>query len=269
VEDPFLLIVVAAALFVAVWRARAPRGTVVDTYFWIVLALTAPVYASAGIDNNHLIDLLGASLLILGGSVAEESTAGSVARVAPMVLAGLTLLECVPGLVSIESVISQSGHPERAATSRLAQRAGPGDVLSEDPLLPILAGSRPFLLDAFSLRTMARERKNVGEDFNDRLSRGDFERVILVDRSGADRAHALAALRGRIDRGVGPFYGGTHFTPTFLEVLDQCYEVGEIAPPFVSFRRRERHEPPPSNPIGHFSQGPRGESGSMVRTSAP
>jgi len=239
VEDPFDLLILATALFYAARQTRRRSLGFVQGYFWLTLALTVPVFASPGTDNNHLVDLLGASLLVIGD--ASEGLAGSarLALALPPALAALTVVSWLPGMVSIGSVIAEMGRPQRRTVATIIDRAGaPDRILSENPLVPLLAGGRPFLSDPFSLHILAAAMPEVRDDFRRRLAEGDFPTVVLVDWSGSDPAHVMAALRSRGDRGVERFYGGVRFTDDFLDRLDRRYVVSMVEHPFVVFQRR-------------------------------
>jgi hypothetical protein len=241
VEDPFYLLVFLFSLFYAVRELRQGRSSFAVGYFWVATAATVPVFASPGTDNNHLIDLLGASLLLLGRLCGRRAGSARLALLLPPALAGLTMVGWVPGMVSIGSVIAGMGRPERQTISAIVRRAGSGDrILSEDPLIPVLAGRAPFLSDPFSLHILAKKIPEVRADFDLRMKRGDFPTVVLVDWSGSDAAHAIGALRARTDRGVDHFYGGVRFTDDFLDLLDRYYAVTMVEHPFVVFQRRRR-----------------------------
>ena len=154
-------------------------------------------------------------------------------------LAGLTAVSWLPGVPSIGSVIAGMGRPERRTITAIVERAGPkGRILSENPAIPVLAGARPFLSDPFSLHVLATTMPEVGADFARRLAGGDFPTVVLVDWSGSDPAHVMAALKTRGDRGVDRFYGQVRFTEGFLDLLDRHYFVSRVEHPFVVFERR-------------------------------
>jgi hypothetical protein len=239
VEDPFYLLIFLAALFYAVREVRLRRTAFAVGYFWLAAALTVPVFASPGTDNNHLIDLLAASLLLLGHVCEHLAASARVAMLLPAALACLTMTGWVPGMVSIGSVIARMGRPERRAIAAILEKVGPrGRILSENPLIPVLAGHRPFLSDPFSLHLLARSSPEVRADFERRLVAGDFNAVVLVDWSGSEPASAMAALRARTDRGADRFYGGVRFTDDFLDLLDRYYAVSMVEHPFVVFERR-------------------------------
>ncbi len=239
VEDPFYLLIFLTALYYAVRETRRRRFSFALGYFWLTAAATAPVFASPGTDNNHLIDLLGASILVLGHVCEQLADSARLATALPAALAGLTVVSWLPGMVSIGSVIAGMGRPERRTIAAIIEQAGSADrVLSEDPLIPVLAGGRPFLSDPFSLHVLATKMPEVRADFARRVAEGDFPTVVLVDWSGSDPAHVMAALRARGDRGVDRFYGEVRFTEDFLDLLDRHYVVSRVEHPFVVFDRR-------------------------------
>jgi hypothetical protein len=238
-QDPFSLVIVAAAAYYAIRETRHGRRGFAVGYFWLVLALTVPVFASPGTDNNHLIDLLAASLLLLGWVCQRAPDRAALARFVPATLAGLTLLSFVPGVISIRSVVEHAGRPRRSTIEAIASRAGaPDRILSENPIVPLLAGGRAVVSDPFSLRLLAARFPELRSDFAKRLSQGDFPCVVLVDWSRAEGGGVLAALQSRSDRGVDHFYGDVRFPAGFLDVLERDYTVSLVEHPFVVFERR-------------------------------
>ena len=244
VEDPFFLLIFLTSLYYAVRETRRRHFSFVLGLFWLTAAVTAPVFASPGTDNNHLIDLLGASILLLGHVSEQLTDSARLAMTLPAALAGVTMMSWLPGMVSIGSVIAEMGRPERRTIAAIIDRArSPDRILSENPLIPVLAGARPFLSDPFSLHILARKMPELRADFTRRLAEGDFPIVVLVDWSGSDSAHVMAALKARGDRGVDRFYGEVRFTEDFLDLLARRYVVSRVEHPFVVFERRPRQEP--------------------------
>jgi hypothetical protein len=238
-QDPFSLVIVVAALYYAIRETRHGQHGFAVAYFWLVLALTAPVFASPGTDNNHLIDLLAASLLLLGWVCERAPDQAALARLVPATLAGLTLVSWIPGVISIRSVVEHAGRPRRSTIETIAARAGaPDRILSENPIVPLLAGGRAVVSDPFSLRLLAARLPELRTDFAKRLSQGDFPIVVLVDWSGAEGSGVLAALQSRSDRGVDHFYGDVRFPTGFLDALERDYAVSLVEHPFVVFERR-------------------------------
>src|SRR5207302_11115843 len=105
--------------------------------------------------------------------------------------------------------------------------------LSENPILPVLAGQRPRVLDPFNLRLLARARPDVAADFTRRMNDASFGAVVLVDFTGSDRAHIPAALRACTASAGDRCCGGVVFPPGFLDLLEREYVLRFVAPPSV------------------------------------
>src|SRR5207249_3609436 len=82
-------------------------------YSGFTAVLTVPIFASRGTDNNHLIDLLAASILLLGYQLERAPLQARGAVALPLALAGLTAVSWVPGKLSFRGAIVQEGKPTR------------------------------------------------------------------------------------------------------------------------------------------------------------
>jgi hypothetical protein len=65
-------------------------------------------------------------------------------------------------------------------------------VLSEDPLVPLLAGERPYLLDPFAIRLTA-AAPELGAPLSAALRRGAFPAVVLFEDLDGPSAEAWYA----------------------------------------------------------------------------
>jgi hypothetical protein len=121
-------------LFPALWLAAAWGAALV-------------VYASPGTGVNHLVELEAASAALLGASALRARP--QVAAAARRASAGIAAAGLALSLGRWDADRTTS----RAAARRAALAAlPPGPILSEDPLLPLLAGGSPLVLDPFALR---------------------------------------------------------------------------------------------------------------------
>src|SRR5881397_328013 len=231
VQDPVFLIVVAAAAVYAIGAMRARVWSLPVAYFLLTAAMTVVIFTSPGADTNHFLDLLAASVLVLGARLALA---------VPLVLAVLSAVTWLPGMISIRSLIEKGGKPERRAVAALAARLGPEahDLLSENPILPVLLGERPRVLDPFTLRLVARQQPAAGADFNARLAHREFGAVVLVDFTGSDPTHIASALRACTASDGERCYGDVLFPPGFLERLDRSYVLSFVEHPFVVYEPR-------------------------------
>jgi len=241
-QDPVFLIIVAVAALYAAALVRNARVSFPVGYFLLAAAGTLAIFTSPGTDSNHFTDLLGAAVLLLGWQLTFEAGPPSPrpAVALAVALAGLTALTWVPGMISIKSLIEKGGRPERWKVAAIVQALGPQrhDLLSENPILPVMAGQRPRVLDPFNLRLLARDRPDVAAEFTRRMSDASFGAVVLVDFTGSDRAHIPAALRACTASDGDRCYGGVVFPPGFLDLLDREYVLRFVERPFVVYEPR-------------------------------
>ena len=103
-------------------------------------------------------------------------------------------------------------------------------VLSESPLLPILAGTRPYMLDPFMFRLISRQLPGAAEQMRRQLREGYFGAVILeTDPLTQEGRRRLSYV---------------HFGKHFLDGLLQNYQESERHGRYIIFRpkRRPPHE---------------------------
>jgi hypothetical protein len=106
--------------------------------------------------------------------------------------------------------------PQRATIEKvIAQtRSGTGPLLVENPWWAILAGERPFMLDAFNLRILADRDPEVARALYTRLDARFFRAVIL--ENPIDQPEFIWGER---------WYGDVHFGKEFPEHLTASYEL--------------------------------------------
>ncbi|ABC83855.1 hypothetical protein [Anaeromyxobacter dehalogenans] len=180
-----LVLVVAAAVALraaaprawAGWRAPAAGGLLLAA-LWVAAAALGllAVLASPGTGVNHLLELeaAGASALAAAAGSRARSRRSSpwpglgapAAALAGALLAGVTW--------RVDASSSRLGEL-RAVVSALP----PGPVLSEDPLLPLLAGERPLLLDAWMLRLSSAHDPALARPLLEALRAGAVPAVVL------------------------------------------------------------------------------------------
>lgn len=184
--DPagLVLALAAAAALAASVRplARAVRAGEDDPRLVPALWLGASwagalaVLATPGTGVNHLLELEAASAALLGVSAATRGREGALARAGAPAAA---LAGVVVALALWRADISSS----RLAELRELVRALPAGepVLSEDPLVPLLAGERPYLLDPFTIRLTEARAPELCAPLADALRHGGFRAVVLFE----------------------------------------------------------------------------------------
>jgi hypothetical protein len=161
-------------LLPALWLAAAWAGALA-------------VFASPGTGVNHLVEIEAASAALLGACALAPGRARAVARAAAPAAA-------LAGIVLVAALVREDLASSRLAEIRAVVRALPaGRVLSEDPLVPLLAGERPAVLDAFSLRLAAARDPALAGALSGALRRGEFAAVVLFADPGSPAADAWYA----------------------------------------------------------------------------
>jgi len=174
--------------------------------FLCTLLITVVIFTSDGIAGNHLIDLQVASAVLvvdwaLQAGAPDFSIAASAAACL-IVWLGLMVnygsADTAPVRAQLEDVIHIIGRTDQT-------------ILSENPLVPIVAGQQPYLIDPFSFRLVLKKRPSLAEPMWQMLHERRFAAVVLM--------HNPNSGEGR------NFYAGTHFGDGFLDRLQQDYEL--------------------------------------------
>ena len=237
VQDPFFLIILVFALFFAAKTSRTRLNAFPYLYFWVTFITTIGVFASPGTDSNHLIDLLIASVLILGFQFARTTRYDRAFKWGFGIISILILLSWLPGTPSIKDHVARVGKPTRNTVEYIKNRleTRTENILSENPLLPILFGQHPIVLDCFSLRLLAQKYPIILEDFTKRINTRYFGAIILLDWSGAPLDQLEEAMEEHASLGVDRFYGEVHFQPGFLGLLKKHYYLSFVKRPYVIY----------------------------------
>jgi hypothetical protein len=211
-------------LYHGAMRDRLPAWALGST-----VLVTAVIFGSPGTDYNHLLDLYAVSLVCLAalGSKPVPGTAWvalclSVLFVVGAVLNGRNTLR---GIKKVQS--SRDAILERLVAEGPLGRE---QLLSQDPMVPLLLGQRPFLMDPFMLRLSRLHDPRITADLWARLRRHDFTAVVLmVDPKSRE---GIWRLRHR------------HFGPGFAEVLQENYALEGRYGIYFLYRPRRTSDAP-------------------------
>ena len=212
----------ATAAWLVTLRADGPRWLSV-TLFPATLGAAVVVLASPGTSyTNQLTDLLAVCLVLIGWALAR------LPRRRPAAGFVLLLLSLAAARQSLHPVLDQELRHQawQASAGRdevirvLASIDGP--ILSESPELLIMAGRRPYMLDPFALRIVARKRPDVFADVEGKLHSRFFSAVVLM--------HDPETRSGR------GWYTNMDFGwPITSRILDN-YELAELKPGLRVYR---------------------------------
>ena len=193
IADPAAMALVgtaaAATLASAPARLEAARAGRVDARLlpalWLVAAAATVgiVFASPGTGVNHLVELELASALAIGAAWPSRDTAGLVARSLSPVIGALGIAVAI-GLAREDARTSRLAELREVA-AELPPRA---PVLSEDPLLSVVLGERPYVLDTWMLRLAAERDRGLQRPLLEAVEKGEFAAVILFQKLGTPEA---------------------------------------------------------------------------------
>lgn len=240
IQDPFAFAIIVAGCCAALRRWRHDGVDWIGLTFATTAAGTVLLFTTPGADSNHLLDLIVASIVLAMVEVARRGLPVTAARLA-IGFALAIAATWLPGVPSVRHHLMHSGRPTTAnldALVRQVPQLAEGPLLSENPLVPLLLGQRPIVLDPFNLRLVARQTPDIHSTFFADLAHHRFATILLMDWSGAPLEAIPEALAAHRSLGANHFYGEVHFPPGFLEALQTHYRPTAVVHPFVVFEPR-------------------------------
>lgn len=241
IQDPFFMTPLILAICLVINKRKALWDSFVYLYFVVTFLSTFAIYSSPGTDNNHLVDLLIASILVSAIEFQKNRSFFKLYYLAFLFIIFGTWYTWIPGTISVKDYIKPIGKPTRDTISFIADRLGPAkkNLLSENPLVPLLMDQRPIVMDAFSIRVIASQSPAIHKDFIRKIESKYFGAIILLDWTGAplDQLEQTMeeAMEKRSSFGVGRFYGAVHFPPGFLELIKKHYFLSFVKRPYVVY----------------------------------
>ena len=241
IQDPFFFVIMCVAIYLMMKIKIAQWKSFVPLYFGFTLVSTFAIFSSPGTDSNHLIDLLIACILVLALQFQRDEKFSKGFNFCFLFLIVGILFMWIPGTISIKDHIEPVGRPTRDTIRAIAEELGPQtkNILSENPMVPLLMGQRPIVMDAFSLRVIARESPAVQADFTRKIENHFFGAIVLLDWSGAPLDRLEDAMEKHSSLGVDRFYGEVHFPPGFLDLMKEHYFLSFVKRPYVVYEPKK------------------------------
>jgi hypothetical protein len=210
--DPAVLLFVVLALvaLAQVVLARQFLRNLPAMFFVAVLVVTGVIFGSPGLNENHFLDVQVASVVLIASWLAHVP-APLHKQVGVYALALVTLVAAVP-LLRIFKNGDRRFHAHRFQRVLAAVGDVNKPILSENPVIPVLAGQQPYVLDAWMLRLLRENSPDFGEPLLEGLRHQMFGAVVLCM---AD-PRTSSGLR---------WYETAHFGPGFVAALNQNYRL--------------------------------------------
>jgi hypothetical protein len=237
--DPLLCVVFGAATIGAMTLRRAASAGLLAWLAGTTLLVTLAIFGSPGTGKNHLIDLQALAVVVLAVAAISRPVARAWAGLSFGALAVGMIVTWLPGVPSVRAFFERHHRPAIAGVDEFVARAGAGAhrMFSENPLLPILVGERPFVADLFNLELRMRQDAGLRQQMLDGLRAGKFGSVVLSnwpdifprDVTSSDDpliAETWPTLRKR-----------HRLDDKFYEVLEPRYRIVLVRRPYIYLLR--------------------------------
>lgn len=213
--DPAALLFAGLGLFAlahAIYMGKLLRN-LPTLLFIATLAVTAFIYGTPGVNENHLLDLQVASLVLIATQLANATTLlqkqwGIAA------LAMAVLVSVLPALRHFKNHdLRFHRHRFQTVVASIGDTSKP--ILAENPVIPLLAGQQPYVLDAWMLRLLRTRIPDFGDPLLEGIRHQAFGAVVLC----------------MADPGTGFghwWYETQHFGPGFAAALNQNYRLVKV-----------------------------------------
>jgi hypothetical protein len=174
--------------------------------FFLTTLGTVAIFGTPGTNTNHIVDLEAAAMLVIGTTLGL----GRFGNLIGICAAAVACYGGIACLMNVPDIYRDSQHGQMIAALEASQKStGLGPLLSENPMLPIIEGERPYMLDSFMFRTIRMQHPEIAEKFWNDLSQRRFRAVIL------DGPPTQASRNGNAG----------NFGPGFVEAVQKNYRL--------------------------------------------
>jgi hypothetical protein len=157
------------------WRGRRALEHPFSAAALICLPVTLFLFMSRGTHINHFVDSSAIGALAIGVALTGDESGHRLPRIVLVTATALGLAEAV-----LLDGIQIKRHELEEVVAALPSGSGP--ILSEQPWIPLLAGERAYVLDAYSLLQMREHSPALSEDFLSEIDRCRFRAVVLMGK---------------------------------------------------------------------------------------
>ncbi len=174
-HDRTLLAIWLLAMFVIAWTWQWTSLPAI--FLLIATAGTMAIYGSPGTHLNHPVDMNAAAILVIATLSAKSRVFQSPVLVATLLLMILASAACWRQIGEIQRHNERGQMESALADANSSITSAP--ILSEDPMLPLLKGERPYMLDPFIFRAVRTQKPQIADKFWQDLDGRHFKAVIL------------------------------------------------------------------------------------------
>lgn len=181
-------------------------------FFFFALGMTIFIYGSPGTNYNQLIDLHVASILLCASMYYLAKNGKREFHVATVISALFIVSLWIMSYLTYTSFL-----PLRKEYREIVETIGrPGvRLLSENPMIPILAGENPYIIDSFMLRLIRKGDPEVAKPLMQKLRDKQFDYILLYSADPRDEKG-----RRRLENDI--------FGEGFLPELEARYRLWKV-----------------------------------------
>ena len=192
VPETLAFIQLGCAAFLALLFLPKPWTNLPLLFFVCVFGVTTVIFGSPGTDTNHFLDLHVASVVLVASwLIARDLPTFDLASAALIVAALAASMSLGSGLLSARS--EQQRGLLADALKLIPDRSRP--ILAQNPLVPIAAGQRPYLIDPFMVRLISERTPALAEPLWHDFQTQRFAAVVLETNPQTERAGRCIARR--------------------------------------------------------------------------
>ncbi len=226
---PFLILAAAALLS---WPGRI-RQEMAPLFFLTSGAMTLLIMGTPGTDFNHLIDLHCAAIILFAVWLYRSGRQQALFGMSALAIAAV--LAVFPAARKFRH--KEDTIPRRQEFEAALRMAGssPKPILSDNPLIPVLAGRPPYVLDPFMFRVISLHNPHFADPLWNMLRDKQFSAVVLINDPGSSAGQA--------------FYNQIAFGPGFpRRVLDSYKLQLKMKEAYFLLPRQEKNPNPAAAP---------------------
>lgn len=185
---PFL--VLAAAALVA-WPGKFWRE-LPALFFLFAAAMLLLIFGTPGTDYNHLIDLHAAAVVVLAVWISRSGRQPALFGLAALEI--VALLAVFPATRNFRHGADTFSRQQEFQTVLRIVGRDPKPILSDNPLIPVLAGQSPYVLDPFMFRVLDARDPRFDEPLLEMLQKKDFSAVVTSEDGNSMEGESTGGL---------------------------------------------------------------------------
>jgi len=181
-------------------------------FFVATIAVTVVIFGSPGTNNNHLLDVQVAAIILFTAWLANRASPLQK-QLGVFALALATLAAVIPLWHHLKSW-DLPYHPHRFQTVLALTGDTQRPVLAENPVIPVLGGGQPYVLDPWMVQLLRKHIPNFEKPLLEGLRNRTFGAVVLMKNPATDF--------GRW------WYETASFGPGFLSAVSENYRLALV-----------------------------------------